>query len=91
MTLNRHACKVYLMTQRAAHGVQFTDCPECGTHIGVQGMVSHRKAHGVEFAPVRKVAKAKTPKMTAAEKRAASDARIAARVAAIQDGSAFQR
>ena len=54
-------------------------------------MISHRKAHGVKFAPVRKVAKPRSPKMTAAEKRAASDARIAARVAAIQDGSAFRR
>jgi len=54
-------------------------------------MVSHRKSHGVQFAPVRKVAKTRAPKLTAAEKRAASDARIAARVAAIQNGSAFQR
>lgn len=70
-----------MTSQRMAHGVQFTECPECGQSIGVRGLASHRAAaHGV--VPV--ASKAKPAKPSKAEREAAHVARLAALVDRMQ-------
>lgn len=37
-----------MTTQREAHGIQFSICPECRGHFGTTGLARHRKTqHGV--------------------------------------------
>jgi hypothetical protein len=54
------------MTQRQAHGIQFSSCPECQIPIGVRGLARHREqAHGVAPATTGKGKPAKVKGLTA--------------------------
>jgi hypothetical protein len=78
-----------MTTQRMAHGVQFTACPECTQPIGTRGLARHLAAHaGTAAAPATKPAKARvgsaTKGMTKNERAAywvQREAEIAARIA----------
>lgn len=59
-------------SQREAHGIQFTVCPECSQEFGTAGLASHRKAaHNVQPVTAKKVAPVK---LSLAERLARIDA-----------------
>jgi len=55
--------------------ITFTNCPECGVNIGIQGLASHRRRHGITTEPVRRTA---SKRLTKEERRAQLEARLAA-------------